>query len=257
MVVAIFAISGTDVLIAQGGEYLTDKTTIGIDMNMVRDLQRVTTVQNRPVQNTEADKQLARDIFVSRARDLTNSLRTNGGILGTDKVKANSVTWKEAQPANAAKKILALPGRFVTRFIVPIHPPGFVKGTYPDPAYPGETPQQAAAREFQEETGVSLPVSSFMPNPQNPTIFRLSVSPAQKDQIVRTWSAMDQQNLGELFELRWEPISDIYADRTKLNNDSKAIIEFLPSGAGKRSTIRRKTSKRSKRKGTSKRGVRR
>lgn len=259
MPVIVIARSGRDVLIGQNGIYLQD--THWIDPAVLRDSQRVTQLPdgaggNRVVANTPADKVAAAQLFRSKAENYTNDLKAAGRIKNFDKIKYDSVKWKVATPADAARGIPALPDRFVTRFIYPIRPAGFIKGTFPDAEFPGETPQQAAAREFREETGTDIPIANFVAVPGAGNIFILTVPLAQKPTITASWRAMDQNYEGELFELTWEPIVDIYKIRDSLNAESRAAAVHLPAESGG-ATIRRKKSGRSKRKGTSKRGVRR
>jgi hypothetical protein len=249
MPVVVLAVSGRDVLICQSGKFLADKPWI----ENIYDLQRLDEVsanntEKRPVQNTSNDKKLATVEFLKRAEQLTNILHNKELISYIDNVRVNGVEWKNASIQNGKQ----LKNRYTTRFLYSANPPGFIKGTFPDPAYPGETPQQAGAREFFEETGTRIDIVRF--EQIQPTIFMLRMSSKEAEQIIPTWRALP---VGELTELRWEPILEIIKDTNSLNSESRLAARFLPPVGGRKKTIRRKKLKQPKKKGTLKRGVRR
>ena len=94
------------------------------------------------------------------------------------------------------------PNRWSTRFVGAPNPIGFVKGTFPDSEHPGETPVQAAQREFAEETGYALPVERF--EELSKYIFLVQVDNTERDAILQAWTAMG--NMGELVSLEWRRI---------------------------------------------------
>lgn len=241
MAVIVLAVSGRDVLICNSGKFLADQNWI--PGNELRAAQRVDVLGGRVVTNTEQDKQAAITIFLQRADQFTQRLNQH--------IKVGNVEWKPASPANPARGIPALPNRFTTRFLYPMNPAGFIKGTYPDLVFPGETPKQAAAREFFEETGTRIDLGRFQNTP-DPNVFILNISPAEKQSILNTWG---QLRTGELYQLYWVPIAEVCATPMHLNQQCQYAVQYLPRAAGR--TIRRKKSARSKKRGTSKQGVRR
>jgi hypothetical protein len=121
-------------------------------------------------------------------------------------------------------------GYYSTRFIDPSkrgNPWGFIKGTFPDTNYPGETAEAAARREFEEETSTPLtePLTEVAP-----TIFRVTVDDAKADAILRTWRTKSREGYGELVNLEWVPIQDVRKD---LNPESMAALAFLPGWKAK------------------------
>jgi hypothetical protein len=250
MSVVVVVVSGRDVLISQSGIFLADRDWIA-DIRAQQRIDKLpanTAVGTRPVANTAADKALATQQFLTRAENLTRTLRASRNIEQYDKVTLKQVEWKDAVVQHGE----ALDDRYTTRFLYPANPPGFIKGTFPDPGHPGETAQQAAAREFFEETSTQLPLASF--RVIQPTIFMVTIPPDQKQQIIETWRALPT---GELSDLRWEPIRDVLTDIGILNLESRPAAPFLPPVGGRKKTIRRKKSKQPTKKGTLKRGVRR
>lgn len=194
MPVIVLATSGRDVLIAQGGKWLTDtdKTVYG--------LQRITDVPNTP------RRRKATEVATERAQQLG------------EEVKFTPLEWKTG------------PDRFSTRFVGPGNPPGFLKGTYPDPKFPNESPVEAAIREVKEETGFDIRPYTIVP--KTDTIFQVEIPADKKQEIIQSWRAMGRQ--GELIDLRWEPITDIRKDIRLLNIESQAAVQHLPLKAGTR-----------------------
>lgn len=189
--VIVLATHGRNVLIAQGGKWLTDED------KSVFDLQRITGVENTPRRRT------ARQVATERAQQLGEN------------VKFTPLEWKPS------------PDRFSTRFVVPGNPPGFLKGTYPDPKYPNESPVEAAIREVKEETGFDITPYKIVP--KTDTIFHVEIP---EEPILQSWRAMGRE--GELVDLRWEPIADIRKDIRLLNPESQAAVRYLPLKAGTR-----------------------
>ena len=143
----------------------------------------------------------------------------------------------------------------------------------------GETPIQAAVREFGEELGSTIAPGFFIQSPTDPNTFIVNVAADAKDTILSNHSDLDP--FTELVNVNWARNTDnisvpagsptvtvrdiskhpdadasknIHATFRKLKQVSKSVAESVLDG-GK--TIRRKKLKRSKRKGTSKRGGRR
>ena len=202
MPVIVLATSGRDVLIAQGGKWLTDMD------KTVYELQRITGVPNTP-----------------RRRNATEVATERAQQLG-EEVKFTPLEWKTS------------PDRFSTRFVGPGNPPGFLKGTYPDPKFPDESPVEAAIREVKEETGFDIRPYRIVP--KTDTIFQVEIP---KEGILQSWRAMGRQ--GELIDLRGEPISDIRKGIRLLNSESQAAVQYLPKVAGTRR--RRRRGKKSRR----------
>lgn len=213
MPVIVLATSGRDVLIGQGGQWLVDTTP---DKEIIYTAQKITGFPN-----TEEGKQAATAKAAIRARQL-----------GPD-IKFTELEWKTN------------PDRYSTRFLTPINPPGFIKGTYPDDKYPNETPRQAAIREFREETGYSI--ERFPLIEVAPKIFRIEIPQDQKSAVIQSWRNMGA--MGELFELRWEPNVDIRKDAAKLNSESRPAVAYLPTYyAGTRRRRRRRVFRSRKQK---------
>lgn len=212
MSVIVLATSGRDVLITQGGKWLVDSAP---DNDAVYSAQKITGFPN-----TEVGRQAAVNEAIRRSKQF-----------GED-VRFTPLEWKTN------------PDRYSTRFLIPINPPGFIKGTYPDKKFPGETPEKAARREFKEESGYSL--DRFKLTEKAPGIFYVEIPTDQKDVIRKTWREMGPQN--ELYELRWEPIPDIRTDILKLNPQSQPAVQYLPMKAGTRRRRRRKAFRSRKQK---------
>lgn len=195
MPVIVLATSGRDVLIATAGKWVTDED------KSVFELQKLTGFPNTPIGKAGATKEATR-----RAEKL-----------GTD-VKFTPLEWKTQ------------PDRYSTRFVKPGNPPGFLKGTYPDPKYPNESPVEAAIREVKEETGFDI--TSYKIVPKTDTIFQVEIPAEQKENVIQSWRAMGRE--GELVDLRWEPIPDIRKDIRLLNSESQPAVQYLPLKAGTR-----------------------
>ena len=209
MPVIVLAISGRDVLIAQSGKWLTD---VKKDPKLFQ-LQKITGFPNTPA-----------GLAAARAEALRRA-----DSLGPD-TKYTPLVWKTN------------PDRYSTRFLTPMNAPGFVKGTFPDSDFPGESEIAAAAREFKEETGYAI--TGLQPT-ASPDVFTVDVPSTEKVAIINSWRAMGRE--GELYDLRWEPIPDIRKDIALLNSESKPAVQYLPVRAGRRKTRRRTTRKTRKR----------
>lgn len=206
MPVIVLAINGRDVLIAQAGKWLTDTD------KSVFDLQKIMGFPNTPDGKIQATQEAVR-----RAERL-----------GPD-VKFTPLEWKTE------------PDRYSTRFVKPGYPPGFLKGTYPDPKYPNESPMEAAIREVREET--KFDITPYRIVPKTDTVFLVEIP---KEGILQSWRAMGRE--GELVDLRWEPISDIRKDIRLLNPESQAAVQHLPLKAGTRRRRRRRVFRSRKQK---------
>jgi hypothetical protein len=153
MPVIVLATSGRDVLIAQGGKWLTDINP------SIFPLQKITGVENTP-----------------RKRKVIREATTRAEALGSD-VKFTTPEWKQ--------------DRFSTRFIIPGNPPGFLKGTFPDSKYPDESPIEAAIREVKEETGYDITPFKIIPKTSN--VFLVEIPIERKQDIIQSWRAMGRQ----------------------------------------------------------------
>lgn len=208
MPVIVLAVNGREVLVAQGGKWLTDT-----DESIFK-LQKLTGFENTPEGKTKA----------------TQQAEQSAKQLG-EEVKFTPLEWKDDKYGK----------RFSTRFVGPGNPPGFLKGTYPDPKFPNESPVEAAIREVQEETRFDIRPYRVVPKAEN--VFLVEIP---KEGIIQSWRAMGRQ--GELIDLRWEPISDIRKDIRLLNSESQAAVQHLPLKAGtrrrKRKAFRSRKQKR-------------
>lgn len=204
MPVIVLATSGRNVLISIPGKWLADDTP------GLHEAQRIYLPEAR---RAAADREAT-----SRARHL-----------GED-VKYTPLVWKPKDSHGD--------DRFSTRYSRPGESPGFVKGTFPDRAFPGESEADAARREFQEETGTAID-PAWTWTRVAPNVFRVEVPESKTKGILRSWKAMGRE--GELHDLRWEPISDVRKDIRLLNTESRSAVQYLPLKAG---TRRRRNGKR-------------
>jgi 8-oxo-dGTP pyrophosphatase MutT (NUDIX family) len=202
MPVIVLATSGRDVLISQSGKWLTD----------VKKDPKIFQLQKIP--GTATGLAAAKQEALRRADSI-----------GSD-IKYTPLVWKTN------------PDRWSTRFLTPMNPPGFIKGTFPDSDFKGETEAAAAVREFKEETGYDIRRFPLQPTTAS-GVFTVEIPESEKAAVIASWKAMGRE--GEIYELRWEPIVDIRKDVALLNAESKTAVQFLPVVAGKRKTRRRKS----------------
>jgi hypothetical protein len=125
---------------------------------------------------------------------------------------------------------------FTVRYISQAHPnpPGFIKGTFPDSKFKGESPQDAAAREFEEETGYRVPDQHrFREVAAGTNIFKLAVpSELEAALIFRSWTIKLEAGEGELVDLGWVPIKNVRKE--SLNPESQIAFPYLSSQGGRR-----------------------
>lgn len=210
MPVIVLATSGRDVLVGQGGIWITDLLkSRPQERERAFERQKIRGFPNTPEGKSQAIAEASR-----RAKEFGAN------------TKFTEPKWKDDGDP-----------RYSTRFLSSdqINPPGFIKGTFPDKEFPGETPEAAARREFKEETGHSVDALTEVAA----NTFRLEIPQAQKSAIIQSWRNMGQ--MGELVELRWEPMADIRKDVTKLNPESQKAVPYLPTYyAGTRRRRRRR-----------------
>ena len=216
MPVIVLAVSGRNVLVAEGGRWLEDKEREATWKPYIRSKQ----------------------IFPSDERSAMTSVAARRAAEATarslgDDIHFTPLVW------SAEKR------QYSTRFLYPANPPGFIKGTFPDLEHPRELAIVAALREFKEETGYCG--SEFPIYEIRPTIFRMDIPDNQdiRDDIIARWRALGIER--ELSDLRWESISDIKRDMRVLNMESQGAVQYLPNAGGRRKTRRRKGRSRAKR----------
>jgi hypothetical protein len=132
---------------------------------------------------------------------------------------------------------------FSTRFIDldDPHPPGFIKGTYPDTEHPDEKPKAAAAREFEEETFTKFDTGRFTEVSLGTKVYKIVLKDAEATEVLKNWKDGKAAGMGELVDLKWVPIADILAEKLDLNPESTEVIERLQrlKLGGRRKTLRR------------------
>jgi 8-oxo-dGTP pyrophosphatase MutT (NUDIX family) len=171
----------------------------------------------------------AADMETQRTGILDTEPRERALALATQRVKA----WNK-DPRVTKKpvkfKLIKKDGEWKIRFLVRGSNGsfGFPKGGIE----PGETPEQAAVREFYEETGFTIPPGRLEPT-KSPTVFQFNATDAERDQIIAAWNAMGDE--GELYGLEWADIAAV--KRTKLNPPSAQAIR----GGTRRRRFVRKT----------------
>jgi 8-oxo-dGTP pyrophosphatase MutT (NUDIX family) len=121
---------------------------------------------------------------------------------------------------------------YVTKFVDPSkggNPWGFIKGTFPDDSYKDEEPEDAARREFEEETATPLTETLTLLNKpktlKDPHIYRVDLDDEKADAVIKNWRAKTREMYGELVNLEWVPIKDVRQD---LNRESNAALPLLP-----------------------------
>jgi hypothetical protein len=137
-------------------------------------------------------------------------------------------------PANCLMKpVVKRDGHYTTRFITKAspHPPGFIKGTYPDPDHPKEGAKAAADREFQEETFTVIDGRRLTEVSINSQIYKLVLTDDEADKVIKNWKAQYDNGIGELVDLKWVPIADVLANHEKdaetYNPESRKAIPYL------------------------------
>ena len=129
-------------------------------------------------------------------------------------------------------------GYFTGRYYstVDLFPAGFVKGGIKT----GESPEDAAQREFQEETGFLITDKTrFKQCASN--VFRLDLTDQEAADVEASWKAMDDLNQGEVFNLKWTPITGL--KKKSLNEESQpahACLFKKPGGKRTRKSLRTK-----------------
>ena len=131
-------------------------------------------------------------------------------------------------------KIVQKQGYYTTRFIDKTRsiPPGFIKGGMEG----SESPQQAAAREFEEETFTKLPVDRFVEIA--PNVYKVDVTDEEADAILRKWKKSFMNGFGELVDLKWMNVSNVHRSKDILNTESQAALQYLPKSGGRRTRRR-------------------
>ena len=233
MPVIVFTVNGSDVLVASSGKWLQEK----MGFPNVYGNQEVKSYLGKPVTDTPEFLNIVTTMFKKRAENYGKDIKyTPIKFKGPDRNKNYS--------------------RFSTKFIYPENTIGFIKGTYPDEEHGGrnEAPNVAASREFKEETGFEIPPASFIPVPIDESlrdyhVFKVVIP--DRNGVISSWTAMNANKVGELYNLRWAPISEIKG--TVLNQESEAVKQYLPLTGGKRRSKKTRKLKLSKKRGTLKR----
>jgi hypothetical protein len=126
------------------------------------------------------------------------------------------------------------PAYFTTRFVNKSdpHPPGFIKGTFPDKEHhPNEKPKEAAVREFEEETFTRIPIGRFTEVSLGTGVYKVILTDAEARDVITNWKTNHAANIGELVDLKWMLIATLLADvasgKLKLNSESNAAVRYL------------------------------
>ena len=169
-----------------------------------------------------------------KIRDMQNTGATDPGDAIADLIAT-------APPGVRVTPVVKDGDVYVTKFVDPSkggNPWGFIKGTFPDTAYPDETPEEAARREFEEETATPLTETLTLLNKpktlKDPHIYRVDLGDEKAEAVIKNWRAKTREMYGELVNLEWVPIKKIRED---LNRESNAALPLLPgwtSGGGSR-----------------------
>ena len=139
------------------------------------------------------------------------------------------------RPANTLmSKITKKEDYFTTRFVDTTrpNPPGFIKGGIES----GETPQQTAAREFEEETFTKFPVERFVE--VAPNVYKIDITNEEAEPIVPKWQTNFKNGFGELLKLNWMSVSNVHRSKDMLNSESQTALQYLPRSGGRRTRRR-------------------
>jgi hypothetical protein len=207
MPVIVLAVHGDEVLLARGARWYMDKRPAS-EQPVIAELQR-----SRKPTLKEAEDEIR-------------------GRIGNHPLLPDTLMMRP---------LVKKPKYFTTKFVdtTDTFPEGFIKGTFPDSDYPGESPQSAAAREFEEETGVSFPDTRFQSLSSTPMIFRIKLTDDEFSQVVSTYAARRANKIGEIVSLR--PVKISAVDATQLNPESRVAVSYLTVSGGRR---RRRTRRR-------------
>lgn len=205
MSVIVLAVHGDEVLLARGARWYMDKRPAS-EQPVIAELQR-----SRKPTLKEAEDEIR-------------------GRIGNHPLLPDTLMMRP---------LVKKPKYFTTKFVdtTDTFPEGFIKGTFPDSDYPGELPQSAAAREFEEETGVSFPVTRFIP--LSAGIFRIKLTDDEFNQVLSTYAARRANKIGEIVSLR--PVKISAVDPATLNPESRVAVPDLRKSGGRR---RRRTRRR-------------
>jgi ADP-ribose pyrophosphatase YjhB (NUDIX family) len=206
--------NGPAVLVGKNGKFVTDKDSAYPHKDHARVQQRV--VLDGPIQDQ-----------ASAMAELDNRIQTDAKLRGmqysehTSARKTDNTTGKDYFTFR-----LSLPRKELT------FPKGGIEA--------GETAQQAARREFEEEVGIAKPESDFLflGNVDGVAVFKVVLDDKEATLATRRPNAIRS----DLFGTHWVDISAIPSLAEKFNPQSKSAIlsSFPPVAGGVRRTGRSK-----------------
>jgi hypothetical protein len=123
------------------------------------------------------------------------------------------------------------------------HPPGFIKGTFPDSDHPKEKAKAAAAREFTEETFTDLKVDRLSEVSLGTQIYKVVLTDEEARAVIANWKRHFSDDIGELINLKWVPIADVLEHPDDYNIQSREAFRYLKKYKGGRRVFSRGLNK--------------